>query len=523
MVNLKELTKYTKNLKVLYAEDEESVRNNTQELLGNFFNYIDCVSNGLEALELFKEKYQENVNFYDIIISDLLMPQLDGYKLSKAILDFNPKQEIIIISAHAEFDDVVNLLNVGVNKFIAKPIKVEALYDTLYQITLDLQTMKRKQAEIDELSEYNLILQARTDDKIKALEEFNNALNLSAIVAKTDSKGIITYINNQLCKISGYSAEELIGQNHNKLNSGNRSSSYYKKLWNTINNQKTYKTIFENRHKNGSLYYVETTINPIIDLHGDIVEFIAVSHDMTELMSSIEQTKKAEKSKEDFFVNISHEMKTPLNSILGFSSLLKKRVKDDSKSLMMVETISQTGDELKSLLDSILDMSKIQNGSLELNYKLFNPTVEFNKCFQKYEAKALEKNQEFQTTINSHIPDTLLGDTVRIIQVVSIILDNAIKFTPELGKVHINISYDTFDKLLVCEIKDNGIGIAKENQKKIFGLAQLDASSNRSYEGSGIGLNIASNLVDIMDGKILLKSIPTRGSLFTVEIPLKEN
>ncbi len=522
-MDIKNLKKYTQNLKVLYAEDETLLRTSTTVLLNSFFDHVDAVADGSEAIALYKKHHEDTNLYYDIVITDLLMPKIDGYKLSKSILEFNPKQEIIVFSAQANFDNLIELLNIGVNKFIQKPIKIAEFSKVLYDVSMNIRRLKREQETLNELNEYNVILQDKTDDKIKAFEEFSNALNLSTIVAKTDTIGVITYVNQQFCDISGYTKEELIGHNNRILKGETRSSSFYKRLWNTINDKKSYKTMFVNKHKDGYLYYVETTINPIVDTHGNIVEFIAVSHDMTNLIKSIERTKKAEKSKEDFFVNISHEMKTPLNSILGFSSLLKKRVQDDKKALMMVETINETGNDLKTLVDSILDLSKIQNNSLTLNNMLFEPHIELTKCFNKYSEKALEKNQDFTTIIDSNIPKSLLGDNHRIIQIISIVLDNAIKFTPENGKIKTTVSYDIFSKILTCEIKDNGIGIAKENQEQIFGLEQLDASANRSFEGAGLGLSIAYSILKIMKGTISVKSIVNYGSLFTLEFPLEQN
>ena len=145
-----------------------------------------------------------------------------------------------------------------------------------------------------------------------------------------------------------------LGKNANIVNSGTRPKSYYKKLWNTINNRLPYKILFENRAKNGSIFHVESTITPILNINDDIAYFIAVSHDMTQLVNALKENQKAQRAKEDFFTNISHEMKTPLNSILGFSAMLKKRVKEDEKSLMMVNTICETGHDLNKLVASIL-------------------------------------------------------------------------------------------------------------------------------------------------------------------------
>lgn len=526
-MNLDTLIQSTKKFKVLYVEDSATIRRITKILLSEFFDTVDVAKDGREALDRYHKYYNKHEKFYDIVFTDLEMPNMDGKKLSELLLDFNFSQEIVVISSVDDFKKVVELINTGVKKFISKPVENEQLARVISEV---LQSLRKKQLLEDEnreRQEYNSILKIREEKyknileaKVKELEEFGHALEVSAIVAKTDIKGVLTYVNEHFCNLSGYSKEELIGTTNSIVNSGSRSSTFYQKLWNTISNKRTYKTLFENRRKDGSIYYIETTITPILDISGDIIEFIAVSHDMTQLMKSLEKTKQAQKSKENFFINMSHEMKTPLNSILGFSSLLKKRVKDDEKSLMMVETISETGNDLKNIVESIIDMRKIKERTLVLNEREFNPKEELTKCLDKYAQKAEKKNQEYMRLLDKSIPDSLVGDSSRIMQVISVILDNAVKFTHNGGKIQTTLSYDKFTNILLCEIKDNGIGIEKENQKLIFGLEQLDATASRSYEGAGLGLSIASSLIDIMKGSLTLKSIPNKGTMFNIEFPM---
>ena len=526
-MNIDKLHQSTKRLKILFVEDSLSARNIMKRMLSKFFDFIDIAEDGQIAIEKYHTFYNENEVFYDIVFTDLEMPNMDGKELSRLIIDFNPFQEIVVLSGINDYKILVKLLNVGVKKFISKPVQVEELEIVIDEIIQSIRLKQLKEDDKREVMEHNDYLQQRAEEnhailqsKVKELEEFSHALDLSAIVMKTNPKGMINYVNDKFAQVCGYTEEELVGQNNSMLKSPRRSSSYYKKLWNTINAKKSYTNIFENQHKDGSLYYIESTINPILDVDGEIIEFIAVSHDMTQLMNALEATKLAQKSKEDFFVNISHEMKTPLNAILGFATLLQKRLKDDEKSLMMVDTIEETGNDLSSLVNSIVDMRHIQERTLVLKELIFNPREELNKICEKYKEKALEKGLGYEIAIDSVMPESLLGDIVRIKQVLSIVIDNAIKFTPNTGKIHINVTYDTFTHILHCDIKDNGMGIAKENQEKIFGLEQLDASANRSYEGVGIGLNIASNLIKIMKGKIKLRSILGKGSVFSLEFPL---
>lgn len=526
-MDIDKLKQSTKKLKILFVEDSLSARKITQRMLSQFFDYIDTAEDGEVAINKYREFYNQNEAFYDIVFTDLEMPNMDGKELSRLIIDFNPLQEIAVLSGVNDFKLLVELLNIGVKKFISKPVAPEELQVTISEIMESIRKRDLKEKDRLEVVEHNEYLQQRAEEnnailqiKVKELEEFTHAMDLSSIVMKTSPSGEITYANDAFCKISGYSAKELIGQNNRILKSPKRSSSFYKKLWNTINSKKSYKNLFENKAKDGSFYYIESTITPILDVDGEIVEFISVSHDMTQLINSVEATKLAQKSKEDFFINISHEMKTPLNAILGFSALLEKKVKDDEKSLMMAKTITETGNDLSNLVNSIVDMRKIQERTLVLKEVLFDPSVELSKTFEKYKEMAVKKDLEFKSTIESSMPESLLGDLVRVNQVLGIVIDNAIKFTPSGGKVHVNVMYDRFAHTLNCDVKDNGIGIAKENHEKIFGLEQLDASANRSYEGAGIGLNIASNIMKIMKGKIKLRSILGKGSLFSIEFPL---
>ena len=515
------------DIKVLYVEDSMMMRKMTHKMLLTFFDLVDVANDGKEAYDIYIKHYENTQEFYDIVITDLEMPIMDGEQLSKKVLEYNHTQEIIVISSVGEFEKLVNLMNLGVNKFISKPIATEQLTKVIEQVTQDIHIKRLQEEEKLEVQEYNRVLKIKEQEQEKSLkakqkeiEEFNQALIDSAIITKTDVNGVMTYVNAEMVKISGYTKEELVGNNSSMMGSGNRPKASFKNLWDTISNKNIYKVLFENKAKDGSIFYIETTINPIIDINNEIVEYIAVSHDMTQLMNTLSEVKQAKQAKEDFFINISHEMKTPLNSILGFSSLLKKRVADDAKSLLMVNTIYETGNDLNKLIESIIDIRKIQEHSLELKELSFNPKTELSKCINDYVKRTFEKNQKYNSFIDDNLPTSLIGDSTRITQVIAIVIDNAVKFTDEGGQIDVAVDYDEQTQCLICQVKDNGEGIAKQDHEKIFTLQQLDANANRLHEGAGLGLNIAHNLMEVMNGKILLKSIPQKGSVFKLEFPL---
>ncbi len=529
-MELQELQSYTRNLHVLFVEDSSTQRRVIGNMLEGLFASLEVAVDGAQAWEMYREYYDENECHYDLVITDLEMPNLDGEGLSENILAMNPAQEIIVISSSNDFSRLVDLINKGVKKFVAKPVKKEQLDALLHQVAQQIRLNHLRAEEQAELAEYNEVLKQREEAHLRTLErtnkdlqEFMDALTQSSIVSKTDPNGIITYVNDDFCNISGYSPEELIGHSHNIVNSGKMGKSFYTRLWNTITSGKPYVSRFINRAKDGSIYYINSYIKPIFDIDGNIREFIAVSTDMTRLMESLQNEQNARKAKDEFFINISHEMRTPLNAIMGFSGLLKKRLKDDQKSSDMVEIIDEASKELNTLIESMLDVRKLKENRLQLVETEFSPVKELQHCFEKYKQKAEKKKQQsFVAVIDDEMPGQLFGDYKRMVQSISAIIDNAIKFTPEGGFVEINAFYIDEDEKLICQIKDSGVGIAKEDQEKIFFQGQADGSLSRAHEGAGLGLSIATKIIELMGGSLSVSSEVGQGSTFMAEFKLKK-
>ena len=524
----KNLHDYAKNLSVLYVEDSLSMRNATKKMLSQYFDHIDTAVDGIEGFNLYRNFHIKNDSNYNIVISDLEMPNMGGEELSKKILSIDPSQVIIIISSSNDLSVLIGLLNLGIQKFLSKPIQQQQLHTIISDIVDQLHHQKLKSDDLNDISMQNKILQRREEIYLskleksnKELKEFNDALNESGIVSKTDTDGVITYVNQKFCEISGYQEDELIGKKHSIVNSGEMSPSFFEKLWHTITNQKSYKGVFKNKSKDGSIYYVESLIKPIVGVEGETNEFISIAHDITRMMSSIKTAHDAEKAKDDFFRNISHEMRTPLNSILGLTSLLRRRAKDEPKFLDMLKIIENNGQNLAALVESVLDLQRLQYNQFELDNKEFQISSLYAFISTLYTSKAKEKGLHFDHVLDKNTPSILIGDLVRIQQIIMVIMDNAIKFTPEAGRVYFNISYSYDTSSLMLHIQDSGIGITLEDQEKIFTLTQLDSSVTRKHEGAGLGLTIAHAIITKMNGTITLHSIPDQGSTFLIEIPLK--
>ncbi len=205
------------------------------------------------------------------------------------------------------------------------------------------------------------------------LESQKHALDEHSIVAVTDTSGKITYVNDKFCRISKYSREELIGQDHRIINSGYHPRTFFAELWKTIAAGNVWHGEVCNRAKNGSLYWVDTTIVPFRDADGRITQYVAIRTDITdrkraeeELINAKEAAEVANRAKSEFLANMSHEIRTPMTAILGFAENMLDASQSESEKLNCIHTIRRNGDCLLGLINDILDLSKIEAGKMTI-------------------------------------------------------------------------------------------------------------------------------------------------------------
>jgi len=225
------------------------------------------------------------------------------------------------------------------------------------------------------------------------------------------------------------------------------------------------------------------------------------------------------RTKSDFLANMSHEIRTPMNAILGFIEILSNSEKDETKKEQF-GLVTESGKTLLSIINDILDFSKIESGKLHIENEAFVTRELFEQVVDFYQEKCNEKSIKMSMKIDELLPLYAKGDTVRIKQVVTNLISNAIKFTQE-GEIKINLSF--VDKSLHFSIEDSGVGMREEFLEKIFSpFEQEDASTTRKFGGTGLGLSISSNLIQIMNGKISVESELEEGTTFKFQLPLFE-
>jgi PAS domain S-box-containing protein len=378
---------------------------------------------------------------------------------------------------------------------------------------------------------------------ITELKEVSKALDLSRekimeaqIIAKLgyweyNHHNKIGVWDSILSEIMGYNSEymefnqqELFSHIHEE----DRESAISKFVL-SVKNRLHHNDIYRCRLKNGETVYLKQISKTEYNSDGKAVLSRGIIFDITELKrTELELVKAKEKAEENnrlksaFLANMSHEIRTPLNSIIGFSEILSDRTSSPEESIMYVDIIRESSKQLTSLVSDIIDISKIDANLMDIEKKGFTLNKKIEHLYEIFRNELKTKNKSIklsaQTALNNN-NDLIVSDEIRLTQILSNLLGNAIKFT-EQGTIDFGYTLTEDNKYIEFYVSDTGIGIQKKNHKKIFGrFQQADPSITRKYGGTGLGLSISKELSRLLGGKMWLRSEPGKGSAFYFKIP----
>ena len=498
-----------------------------------------CVraNSGNEALKILLREQD-----FAIILIDVQMPEMDGFETVELIREIEALKQVPIIFLTASMDNLAHVFKgyqAGAVDYMIKPLIPEilkakvAVFVDLYKKTHELLVQKEHVKKLyrdviaqKTLSQYAISLIEASHDPLFAI----------------NSEGKITDMNDASVKIIGVSREELINTN------------FFDYFTNTQKAHKGYEEVFAKGsiadfpltfiHKNGKLTDVLFNGSVYKDDNGNVLGIVIVARDVTlqnkitlklleakksaELATEIAEEAKCKaesakemaediaKGKQQFLSNMSHEIRTPMNAIIGFTKVMF-RTDLSPKQKEFLTAIKTSGDTLIVLINDILDLAKVEAGKMTFVQKPFKLSMSISAMLHLFETKIQEKNLELIKEYDDRIPEVLLGDPVRLHQIILNLLSNAVKFTVK-GKITVNVQLLNEDEEKVTiefRISDTGIGVEENKLEKIFENFQQAATDTSSlYGGTGLGLAIVKNLVEAQGGSISIESKIGKGSTF---------
>jgi PAS domain S-box-containing protein len=364
---------------------------------------------------------------------------------------------------------------------------------------------------------------------IKEASDFRYTLVESCIVAITDQKGIINYANDNFCKISKYSREELIGQDHRIINSGFHSKEFIRTLWTTIARGQIWRGELKNKAKDGTYYWVDTTIVPFLNDEGKPYQYVASRADITDRKETEERleeenqklneeleerVKQRTEEMEAFSYSISHDLRAPLRAINGYAKILEEDYAGllDAEGNRLLAVVQENAKKMGMLIDDLLDFSRL--GRKELNKSMIDMSALVENVWNE-----LQRTSTTSSKITFNGLHKVVADHMLMHQVWMNLLSNAIKYSLNCSEPVIKITSYTIKEMMVFSIADNGAGFDMQYVHKLFGVFQR-LHSTEEFEGTGVGLAIVHRIITKHGGKVWAEGETGKGATFYFSLPI---
>ena len=539
---------------LLVVDDEPHTRLALRELLHAPDRNVVLAGSGEEALRRLLN------DDFALILLDVRMPGMDGFETATLIRGRRRSQHtpiIFLTGAHEDLRSVFRGYEVGAVDYMLKPVEPDVLkskvsvFVEIFNKRAALATQILHQQDVErDLSRENEDLETKIRERTASLIAANDMLQkeidlrekveenlrmkeaearkLSLVASRTENAVIIQdayerveWVNDSFTRIYGYALDEAKGRKLREFLIGPEAEP--PPAESGIESEAGRKLEVSRYSKSGDLYWLAIERRPIFDQCGDLTGYIEIDTDITERKQVEEELHKAKQdaeaanlAKSVFLANMSHEIRTPMNAIIGMTELaMQTGLTSEQREYLGV--VKASSDSLLTIINDILDFSKIEAGRLDVESIPFWLRECLGDTMKLLALQAHEKGLELAYEIAPEIPDGLIGDPVRLRQIVINLVGNAIKFT-EHGEVVLRVALETATAdEITCRfsVMDTGIGIPRDKQASIFApFLQADTSTTRNYGGTGLGLSISARLVDRMKGRIWVESEPGRETTF---------
>ncbi len=461
----------------------------------------------------FEEKLA--VNSYDIVIADYRLPEWRGLDAVDVLKAHGKDIPVIIVTGSLGDELAAECIRRGASDYILKDRL--ARLPAAVRRALDERAMRGERVRAEEA------LRLRT----KALETAANA------VVITDREGRITWVNPAFARLTGYAPAEVLGQTPRFLKSGEHDEAFYRSMWEAVLAGRVWQGELINRRKDGTLYTEDQTITPMFNDRGEISHFISIKQDATErkqaeqqriralqLQAENEALARADRLKSEFLADMSHEFRTPLNSILGFSELLleicQNLTPEQQEDLRLVY---QSAQNLLHLVNDSLDLARIEAGHVKLERSIVPLKDSFARILDVFAPRLQQNNLRGGAEV--HPPGlAVFADGRRLEQILTNLVGNAVKFT---GRGGITLSARTTEGGVLVSVADTGVGIPAEELPHIFNkFYQARKQTESATRGTGLGLAITRQLVELHGGRIWAQSTPGEGTTVSFVLPGEE-
>jgi two-component system sensor kinase FixL len=367
------------------------------------------------------------------------------------------------------------------------------------------------------------ILPRSLESTTRELNNVRHALDKAAIVAITDRAGNIIHVNEKFCQISKYSPEELLGQNHRIINSGYHSREFFVEMWKTISSGKVWEGEIRNRAKDGSIYWVNTTIVPFLDEKGEPDQYVAIRYEITQRKNAegqlrvyADRLESSNRELQDFASIAAHDLQEPLRKVLAFGDRLNTRfasvLGEDGRDYL--ERMLSSSRRMRKLIDDLLTYSRVATQARPFE------TTNLNEILNDVLSDLELRIEQAHGKIEKEILPTIDADPSQMRQLFQNLIANALKFHRKDVAPIVQITVKNTRDHCILSIVDNGIGFDEKYLDKIFTIFQR-LHGKQEYEGTGVGLAVCRRIAERHGGAITAESSLGGGARFVVSLPLK--